>query len=137
MGDFFKLTYVENTGAAFGQFAGQNEKLFIITVVFLIFLGIAIFYSKSNKWELAGFLCIFAGAIGNAADRLFKGHVIDFLDFDFFDIHLKSFGFIEEFDMMRWPVFNFADSYICIGVGLVILSNFLVNKLGTPITIKE
>lgn len=99
---FFSLTYVENTGSAFGLF--QNANLFLL-VVSLLVLFLMIKWRKDilslGNWAKYGYLMIFAGALGNIYDRIFLGHVVDFLDF-----HI-------------WPVFNVADSAICIGAGFI------------------
>ena len=99
---FFSLTYVENTGSAFGLF--QNANLFLL-VVSLLVLFLMIKWRKDilslGSWAKYGYLMIFAGALGNIYDRIFLGHVVDFLDF-----HI-------------WPVFNVADSAICIGAGFI------------------
>ncbi len=99
---FFSLTYVENTGSAFGLF--QNANLFLLIVSsFVLFLMIK--WRKDilclGNWAKYGYLMIFAGALGNIYDRIVLGHVIDFLDFHF------------------WPVFNIADSAICIGAAFI------------------
>ena len=102
---FFSLTYVENTGSAFGLF--QNANLFLLIVSFLI-LFFMIKWRKDiiSLGNLAkyGYVMILAGALGNIFDRIILGHVIDFLDFHF------------------WPVFNIADSAICIGAGFIAFS---------------
>ncbi len=99
---FFSLTYVENTGSAFGLF--QNANLFLL-IVSLLVLFLMIKWRKDilSLGNLAkyGYLMIFAGALGNIYDRIFLGHVVDLLDF-----HV-------------WPVFNIADSAICIGAGFI------------------
>lgn len=109
---FFWLSYVENTGGAFGFMQGKTLWFIVFTLVLLI----AMLVSKKEivqygKYAYAGYVLIIAGAIGNFADRIFLGYVIDFLDFRI------------------WPVFNFADSYISVGVILVGLS-FLFVKPG-------
>ena len=97
------LTYVENTGAAFGLFPGQH----------LVFIGMSIAVIGWIIWEMAagpvqdawlfwGCSLILGGAAGNLIDRLRFGHVIDFID------------------LRVWPVFNLADSAITIGVGLIV-----------------
>jgi len=102
---FFSLTYVENTGSAFGLF--QNANLFLLIVSFLI-LFLMIKWRKDilSLGTLAkyGYLMIFAGALGNIYDRIFLGHVVDFLDF------------------RVWPVFNIADSAICVGAGFIAIA---------------
>ncbi len=99
---FFSLTYVENTGSAFGLF--QNANLFLLIVSLLVlFLMIKWRRDILSLGNLAkyGYLMIFAGALGNIYDRIFLGHVVDFLDFHF------------------WPVFNIADSAICVGAAFI------------------
>ena len=99
---FFSLTYVENTGSAFGMF--QNANLFLLIVSVLV-LALMIRWCKDifalGPLARYGYFLIFSGAIGNIYDRIVLGHVIDFLDFHF------------------WPVFNVADSAICVGAFLI------------------
>jgi signal peptidase II len=121
LGDFFKLTYAENTGSAFSQFQGQNSKIVYITIACLIFLIFAIKTSKSRVEKL-GYFLVTCGAIGNLADRIFRGHVTDFFDFDFFDILIRPNWIFGGVEMYRWPVFNMADSYICVGVCIVLMT---------------
>ena len=99
---FFSLTYVENTGSAFGMFRNANLFLLIVSL-FVLFLMIKWRKDILSLGDLAkyGYLMIFAGALGNIFDRIILGHVVDFLDFHF------------------WPVFNIADSAICIGAGFI------------------
>ena len=104
---FFNISYITNTGIAFGMFKNANAFFAVFTVVFLILFAV---YFKKNKDNLStiiktAFMLIFAGALGNLVDRLTQGHVIDFLDF-----HIKDY---------YWPSFNVADS--CISIGGVIL----------------
>jgi signal peptidase II len=111
---FIWLTFVQNTGAAFSFSFGNpivNRILFItisfIAIVFVIYLA-----SKSkNKLELLSFALILGGAIGNLIDRIIWGSVTDFIWCDFPD-----------FIMIRWPVFNVADSSIVIAIVLMIIS---------------
>lgn len=92
----FGLTRVNNTGAAFGILKTQSALLVILSVVFLLFFLWAWFFrSKNIRWP---WIFVAAGAAGNLVDRLRYGYVVDFLDFKI------------------WPVFNFADAAICIGV---------------------
>jgi signal peptidase II len=120
MGEFFRLTYGENTGSAFSQFQNHVWPLIVINLICILFLLYTVKNVK-NKVERLGYYLILSGAVGNLIDRVARGYVVDFLDFDFFDIHIPSFWFIPEIHMERWPVFNFADSYICIGVFIAIL----------------
>lgn len=104
---FFNLTYVQNTGIAFGMFKGQG--LLVAIFVALIAAGAFYFSKQINwaKWEpnLVGGALI-GGALGNLIDRLRLGFVVDF-----FDVHAGTF---------RWPVFNIADSLICVAVAWIV-----------------
>lgn len=128
IGDFFRITYIENPGMAFGIDFGESSKLFL--TLFSLVASIAITYylikHKDEKLTLRIPLAlILGGAVGNLIDRmfygviygeapLFYGKVVDFLDFDFFNISL--FGYTYD----RWPIFNIADLAVSIGVILLI-----------------
>lgn len=106
---FFDLTYVRNTGAAWGILGGQNASLTIISIIMLAAILIFRRSFLSNTWEHRVALGLMIGGIvGNLMDRLRLGWVTDFLDF-----HLKGY---------HWPSFNVADAAICVGVGIYILS---------------
>lgn len=113
---FFSLTYVRNTGAAFGLLhrapAYFRDPFFIIVPVIALFvIGFVLFRLDSRQYLTAGALSlIVAGAVGNLIDRLRFGFVIDFLDFYWKDYH--------------WPAFNVADAAIVIGVSLMFLQSF-------------
>jgi len=105
----FHITYVENRGIAFGLFP-QGSSLFIV-ISLIIILGIIFFERKKVIKSLKERFClglILGGALGNLIDRLRFGFVIDFLDFRI------------------WPVFNLADSGVCIGGILMVF--FLLRK---------
>lgn len=106
---FFDLTYVRNTGAAWGMFGGQNASLTVLSVVMLVAMVVFRRSFLSDTWEhrLALGLMI-GGIVGNLLDRLRLGWITDFLDF-----HAGRY---------HWPAFNVADAAICIGVGIYILS---------------
>jgi signal peptidase II len=142
LGDFFRITYIENPGMAFGIDPGIDYKLLISVFSLIASIGliIYIFYvkdgSKSLKIALA---CILGGAAGNLIDRmfygvfyhyapLFYGRVVDFLDVDFFNITI--FG--RSYD--RWPIFNIADSAVTIGVLILLLFYKQVKKDEVPVT---
>ena len=103
----FNFKLVHNMGAAWGMLAGKQ--VFLIALTF-VFLAIFIFYyikEKNKTWLLTvAFGFIFGGCIGNLYDRLFLGFVRDFIQFDFW----QSF-----------PIFNFADIFLCIGVVLFVI----------------
>jgi len=111
---FFNLTYVQNTGVAFGMFAGAHSGLRLLMLAALALTALAIivfFIHKTGKNEplfLWGLSFISGGALGNQVDRIHNsGAVVDFLDF-----YLGSF---------HWPVFNLADIGISTGTALIIL----------------
>jgi signal peptidase II len=95
---FFHLTYVENTGAAFGIGRSRNGFFVVLT---LALLGLLFFlrrrWPRGDRWLEGGFLLVAGGALGNLYDRLAYGFVVDFLDF------------------RVWPVFNVADSCVTVG----------------------
>ena len=108
LSSFLQLSFVENTGIAFGLFQSHPEVLtFLITVSILgLFICARFFMGKPLLHRIAyGF--ILGGAVGNWFDRICFGHVTDFLD-----VRIEPF--------FRWPVFNLADSFITVGVVLFI-----------------
>jgi signal peptidase II len=100
---FFDLTYVENTGAAFGMGTGSNTLLTLVSIGLVIALQVMRrSWPKDDLWLQWGALLVTTGAVGNLYDRAALGYVVDFLH-----IH-------------HWPVFNVADS--CISIGAVMLA---------------
>jgi signal peptidase II len=99
---FFNLVYAVNYGAAWGMLEGYSWLLIAMAVLVLslivVFREELAIRERPQQWC---FGLITGGILGNTIDRLFRGHVVDFLDF-----HLP---------MYRWPTFNFADSAIVIG----------------------
>jgi len=106
--NFFSITKVYNNGASWNILSGYRIPLIIIS---FIMLGILIYYQrkfKENTRNTIAFSMLFAGIIGNLIDRIVYGYVIDFLDF-------TIFGY-------DFPVFNFADICIVIGVLLLVIA---------------
>lgn len=106
--NFFYITKAYNEGASWSIMWGMRLLLIVITIVILI--GI-IFYQKKfkiNKRNILAFSLLYAGIIGNLIDRIFYGHVIDFLDFKIFNYD--------------YPVFNVADICIVLGICLIIIA---------------
>lgn len=125
LGDFFRLTYIENPGMAFGI---QLESKFWFTLLSIVASIIVLLYliRLPNERFLFRFSLslIFGGAIGNLIDRLFYGKVVDFFDVEFFNINIPAFQFsfinFPGYDLYRWPVFNIADATVSCGMILII-----------------
>ncbi len=109
-----QLTYVQNTGAAFSSFEGQQ---WLFALIFLVFTGLILFeYFKKpigfmpfERWCIAA---IYAGGLGNMIDRIRMGYVVDMIETTFMD----------------FPVFNVADCFITCGCIFMMAHLFLVNK---------
>lgn len=99
----FLLTYVENPGGAFGILAYHTDKFVLLGIVLVVVMVAARFYLGKGRPALNIALAFLTGGVlGNLVDRLRTGYVIDFFDF------------------RVWPVFNVADTFICIGTVLLI-----------------
>jgi len=111
---FFALTYVRNTGAAFGVFAAAPASLRLPLFLLVTVVAVAALVSFLRRtpvgqpWLVGALGAILGGAVGNLVCRLRYGEVIDFLDLHWGDLH--------------WPAFNVADSAITVGVAIVLLS---------------
>ena len=98
------LTYVKNIGAAFGLFRSQRYMLIVIGVA--VILAVMYFQRRVETKEYliqTALAFILGGSFGNIIDRIFRGYVVDFIDFRF------------------WPVFNLADIMINLGIFLLLL----------------
>ncbi|MFF2093478.1 signal peptidase II [Paenibacillus sp. NPDC058174] len=116
IGNFFLITSHRNRGAAFSIL--QDQRLFFIVITVLIVAGI-IWYAHANRnsgkvWLLTGLGLVLGGALGNFLDRALYGEVVDFLMFNF-----GSYTF---------PIFNVADSGICVGVALILIDTLISAK---------
>lgn len=112
---FLDLTFVENRGVAFGMFAGQRWLILVLTGAIagaLIYFYRTLPKTRENGWVRGALLLVLAGAVGNLIDRIFRGYVVDFFEFTFFD----------------WPVFNVADMYVVCGVILLMILILFVIK---------
>jgi signal peptidase II len=126
LGDFFRLTYIENPGMAFGIDIGG--KLFFSIFSVLASAAILLYLYRAREESLGlriALAMILGGAVGNLIDRvfygvifgdapLFYGKVVDFLDVDFFNINILGYP------LSRWPVFNLADAAVTMGVFLLL-----------------
>ena len=108
----FSLTYVRNTGAAFGIFAGSAEvfrrPLLILVSIFASGFIVTLLQRLDDRERglITALTFILGGAVGNLIDRIFYGEVIDFLD-----VYWRNY---------HWPAFNVADSFITIGVAIAL-----------------
>jgi signal peptidase II len=114
---FFRITHTENTGAAFSLFAdakGPWKFAMLVGFSVIALVVVAVLLWKNNaahRMTGLGLSLIMGGAVGNLWDRIARGRVIDFLL-----VYVKHY---------EWPVFNLADSAICVGAGLLILEILL------------
>lgn len=96
----FHLTYCENRGAAFGILQGQFDMFFLVTALVVIVATWFIFKKRPKQFSLnAAITLLVGGALGNFIDRLFRGFVVDFLDFR----------------LIHFPIFNLADCFVVAG----------------------
>ena len=117
---FFNIVHSENPGVAFGIFAentSHSRTLLLVglsVVAILILAGMLWKIDRQDNLTATGLALSFGGAIGNVYDRVRVGAVTDFLDFYAGSYH--------------WYTFNLADSAICVGAGLLILSMLSSNR---------
>jgi signal peptidase II len=110
---FLALTYVRNTGAAFGVLAAApaGVRLPLFVAVTVLAAGALVSYLRhtppDQRWRVAALGGILGGALGNLLDRVRYGEVIDFVDAHWGDLH--------------WPAFNVADAAITVGVAIVLV----------------
>lgn len=113
--NFFSITHVQNTGAAFSIFANSKYFLIIISIIILIML---LKYIKDikikNKYEIIALGLVLGGLLGNLSDRIMYSYVIDYLSFNIF-------GYM-------FPIFNFADMAITIGMIMLIITMLYKEK---------
>lgn len=116
----FSLTYIRNTGAAFGILAGSAARFRLPFLVLFSVLAIGFIIMMVRRLPdretglITALAFILGGAIGNLIDRIAYGEVIDFLDFYWSRYH--------------WPAFNLADSFITIGVLITVF--YLIKAKG-------
>jgi signal peptidase II len=114
---FFNIVLAWNSGVTFGLFNNSGSFIFTIiswgTILVSIFLIVLMVREKCPAKSLPLALII-GGAIGNIMDRFRYGAVVDFLDF-----HIENY---------HWPAFNFADSFIVIGVFLYLITSYMKEK---------
>lgn len=117
-GDFFRLTYTHNFGAAFGIDVGQYSRVFFLTLA-LLALGVLMYLyvhtPAGRRLRLWALSLISGGAVGNIIDRVrYEAGVVDFLD-----VGVGS---------VRWPVFNVADMAVSVGAVLLMITFYREEK---------
>ncbi len=101
------LTYVENTGAAFGSFKDHRWIFMVTSSVMIVGLAVYLYFGYAEtKLCAAAVAMIISGGIGNMIDRLAFGFVVDFIDFR----------------IINFAVFNVADSFVCVGAALLAIA---------------
>ena len=111
---FFSWTYLQNSGAAFSFLAdgGDTSRYILLGISVVASLGLVVWIQLTSpllRQRLLGQSIFLAGALGNLIDRALFAHVIDFID-----LHYAGF---------YWPVFNLADSFIFVGVVILLLES--------------
>jgi|SRR5690625_4127758 len=109
---FFYITSFRNKGAAWGIL--QNQMIFFYIITIIVVIGIIYYlhkHVKNNLFQGIAIAFILGGAIGNFIDRLIRKEVVDFIDVMIFTYD--------------YPIFNLADSFLVIGVILIIISTFI------------
>ena len=119
LGDFFRLTFIHNRGAAFGINVGSPLLHLLFSLVALGALG-WMFYTAPPGARLlrCSLSMVLGGALGNIVDRVRLEKVVDFFDFGLGDL--------------RWPVFNVADTFVTIGIFLLILTYSQTQEAEAP-----
>ena len=113
--NFFNLTYVQNPGAAFGIFSGFRIGLSLLSIVMLgLMIRFRRVFFTDSIWHRIAFGCLIGGIVGNFLDRVRLTYVVDFLDFYWRNHHFASF--------------NVADSAICVGVCIYLVTSYLQPK---------
>ena len=101
------LTYVENRGAAFGMLSDNRWVFLVISTVAILGLAVYLFcFRVPNMLYGVSIAMIISGGVGNMIDRIALGYVVDMIDFT----------------LINFAVFNGADSFVCVGAGLLILA---------------
>ena len=108
---FLYITKVYNDGISFSMLTGKRWLIIICSILILVFLYFYMKKFKENKRNMIAFSLIFGGLFGNLIDRIIYGYVIDFINFYIFNYN--------------YPIFNLADSFICVGILILLYSIYL------------
>ncbi|MDB5048705.1 MAG: lipoprotein signal peptidase [Fibrobacteres bacterium] len=124
IGEWLQFRLIYNTGAAFGMKPQQFLPFLNPTLFYVLFSTVAIGFltilyrklPREDLWQKAGITLILSGAFGNLIDRLRFQKVTDFID-----VGIPGMP-------TRWPTFNIADSCVCVGVAMILLSSWMPRK---------
>lgn len=118
IGEFFRLTYIENPGMAFGIQLGSPMFFTAFASIASVIIFVYLYRIRHEKFlSRFALAIILGGALGNLIDRFAYGQVIDFLDFGIGDT--------------RWPIFNIADSSVTVGMILLLTIVFFEKEAET------
>ena len=107
----FNITYIQNRGAAFGMLSNHRWVFMVVSMLAIIGMCVYLFrFSKEGMFFKVGLALIISGGIGNMIDRIFLGYVVDMIEATFIE---TLFGW-------SFAIFNVADSFVCVGAGIVI-----------------
>lgn len=113
--NIFHLTYSENTGAAFSILQGKQTFLVLVTAIAMTVMFVYLMKWSTQQGDIfakIAFAMLIGGGIGNLIDRIRLGYVVDFFDARF----------------INFAVFNMADSFVVVGVGLYLITQIFVKK---------
>lgn len=114
--DFLKLSFIKNTGGAFGL--GNNHIWIFILLNIVIITVILIFTQRKkelSKIEFIGYILLLSGGTGNLIDRIFRGYVVDYIDIN---------------DFINYPVFNLEDMLIVVGIVIIMVYIIKLERRG-------
>lgn len=112
---FFNLVMVWNKGISFGMFSDHDQPYALIALAVVIVAILLHWLVKAHSYWLSGAIgLVIGGALGNVIDRFRYGAVADF-----FDLYIENY---------HWPAFNFADSFIFIGVVILLLDSMFSGR---------
>jgi signal peptidase II len=140
IGDFLRLTYIENPGMAFGIGTGGTPYFAIFSLIASIALIAYLYHLRTGPFGFRLALAtVLGGALGNLIDRvfygvifgyapLFRGRVVDFFDMDFIDFTI--FGY----HMSRFAIFNIADASVTVGIIFLLYLQYAESRVAAPPT---
>lgn len=127
IGDFFKITFIENPGMAFGLQIGGKLFLSLFTIFATILLFFFLFKNRNEVFLLRLALAfILGGAIGNLIDRVFYGKIYDYAPYfygrvvDFLHFDFPNFTILGK-TIYSWPIFNIADISVSVGFLMILI----------------